>query len=314
MYRRYGWERAQWTRRKPFYEEFPSLSCLFRRAPQAGAGAGNAADSQQQHQQQQQLPAALPRNTKVNREDIVAALVRLRGGANASTGVGWQGGKGQQQQQQLLPPQGENARRRRVLLRAARKVAHCCQVAGVRTALTLAKTLGFFDFGPADERRRKEGRMRTVDMWHWLRLLSMPTDPSGGSGGGGGGGGASSFNNTRSINGGKRQAKGRRRSDDYGDCGGGGGSSNKAGGDRMVSDRLLDAEETSVILDAVECRSRVVGEEGGQAAAASALAAATEALEAGFFVSVPALWDLLVEHAPGLWDRDQEAREVEEVR
>lgn len=269
MYRRYGREGARWTRRKPFYEKFPSLSCLFRSPPQAGDWGGHEAGRPQQ--QQQQLLAALPRNTMVSREDVVAALVRLRGNANANAGVGRKGGRGK-----LLPACGANVRRRRILLRAVRKVAHCCQVAGVRTAPQLAKTLRFFDFSPADDDRYKVGRMRMVDMWHWLRLLSVPTDPSGGDRRPVE---VSSFNKNRTA---------------------------------MASSRLLNAKETSLILDAVECRP-VVGEEFGQDSVCS-LPTKRETLGAGFFVSVPALWDLLVKYFPGLWDKGLDSTEGDEVR
>ncbi|CAM9775677.1 unnamed protein product, partial [Pylaiella littoralis] len=117
-------------------------------------------------------------------------------------------GKGGGKRKLLLPAYGENVRRRRVLLRAVQKVACCCHAAGVRTAPTLAKTLKFFDFGSAEDGRYKAGRMRTVDVWHWLRLLTAPTDPS-------------SFKGKRSTDGGKQQAegaKGRRRGADLGDC------------------------------------------------------------------------------------------------
>ncbi|CAB1100424.1 unnamed protein product [Ectocarpus sp. CCAP 1310/34] len=293
LYRRYGWERHRWSRRKPFHEEFPSLSCLFRRTTRAeGDGAGL---------QQQQRNPALPRDTKVNRGDIVTALVRLRGGSSGDA-VGGNRGRGQ-----LLPAYGPNIQRRRVLLKAVRKVANCCQTAGVRTAPALLATLAHFDFGPVDEARRKAGRMRAVDLWHWLRLLSAPTDDPGGSFMGG------SFNDnanrTKGVHGQRRKKDvlcGRNKSIyGFGDCGGGRGGAHKTV-DEMVSGRLLDAEETALLLDALELRTRV--QEARDAPA-------TGATEDGPLVSVPAFWDLLVEHVPGLWDRElQERLEAEEVR
>lgn len=327
LYRRYGWERDRWSRRKPFHEEYPSLSCLFRRAPraragtEAGAGAGAGAEddvhTQQQEQEQGQLPAR-HRSTKVSHEDIVVALLRLRGDSSSSTAANGKRGRGQ-----LLPAHGANVRRRRVLLRAVRKVARCCQAAGVRTPPAFAATLAFFDFGPVHDSRQKAGRMRMVDLWHWLRLLSAPTDLGVGAGCGAAGGIGASISINRNMHEGQRRKKGAighhrnhnnndSRRDSFEDQGRGGYQA----GDGMVSGRLLDSEETSLLLDAVECRP-VVGEFGentASALAASALAAATEAGN-GFYVSVPAFWDLLVEHVPGLWDRDLQARlEAAEVR
>lgn len=206
----------------------------------------------------------------------------------------------------LLPAHGPNVQRRRVLLRAVRKVAHCCQTAGVRTAPALLATLAYFDFGPVDEARRKAGRMRAVDLWHWLRLLSAPTDDPGGSVVGG------SFNNnanrTKGVHGQRRKKDllcGRNKSIyGFGDGGGGRGGAHKTA-DEMVSGRLLDAKETALLLDALELRTRVPE---------SRDAPATGATEDGPLVSVPAFWDLLVEHVPGLWDRElQERLEAEEV-
>ncbi|CBN75021.1 hypothetical protein Esi_0064_0075 [Ectocarpus siliculosus] len=294
LYRRYGWERHRWSRRKPFHEEFPSLSCLFRRTPRAeGGGAGL---------QQQQRNPALPRDTKVNRGDIVTALVRLRGSSSGGA-VGGNRGRGQ-----LLPAHGPNVQRRRVLLRAVRKVAHCCQTAGVRTAPALLATLAYFDFGPVDEARRKAGRMRAVDLWHWLRLLSAPAEDSGGSVVGGSCN--NNANRTKGVHGQRRKKDvlcGRNKSI-YGFGGGGGGGRGGAHKtvDEMVSGRLLDAEETALLLDALELRTRV--QEARDAPA-------TGATEDGPIVSVPAFWDLLVEHVPGLWDRElQERLEAEEAR
>ncbi|CAM9393474.1 unnamed protein product [Ectocarpus sp. 13 AM-2016] len=292
LYRRNGWERHRWSRRKPFHEEFPSLSCLFRRTPRAEEDGADL--------QQQQRNPALPRDTKVNREDIVTALVRLRGG---SSGGAVDGNRGRGK---LLPAHGPNVQRRRVLLRAVRKVAHCCQTAGVRTAPALLATLAYFDFGPVDEARRKAGRMRAVDLWHWLRLLSAPTDDPGGSAVG------RSFNNnanrTKGVHGQRRKNDvlcGRNKSIcGFGEGGGGRGGAHKTV-DEMVSGRLLDAEETALLLDALELRTRV--QEARDAPA-------TGATEDGPLVSVPAFWDLLVEHVPGLWDRKlQESLEAEEV-
>ncbi|CAM9683574.1 unnamed protein product [Ectocarpus fasciculatus] len=292
LYRRYGWERHRWSRRKPFHEEFPSLSCLFRRTPRSGGdGAGL------QHQQRN---PALPRDTKVNRADIVTALVRLRGDSGGGA-VDGNRGRGQ-----LLPAHGPNVQRRRVLLRAVRKVAQCCQTADVRTAPALLATLAYFDFGPVDEARRKAGRMRAVDLWHWLRLLSAPTDDPGGSVVGG------SCNNianrTKGVHGQRRKKDvlcGRNKSIyGFGDGSGGGGGAYKTV-DEMVSGRLLDAEETAQLLDAVELRTRA--QEARDAPAAGAT-------EDSPLVSVPAFWDLLVEHVPGLWDRElQERLEAGEV-
>lgn len=251
---------------------------------------------QQEQEEGEQLPA-VHRSIKVDREDIVAALLRLRGdpgdGTAAVATAGGKRGRGQ-----LLPAKGANVRRRRILLRAVRKVARCCQAAGVRTAPALAATLAFFDFGPADESRQKAGRMRTVDLWHWLRLLSAPT----GSGGAGAG-----SNHGNIHEGGQRRSKGvashdrNNRRDSFGTR----GSAAYQASDRMVSERLLDGEETSLLLDAVECRPVVgAGEE-----------VKTSEADIGFYVSVSALWDLLLEHVPGLWDRDLQARlEAAEVR
>lgn len=248
-------------------------------------------------QQQNPLPA-LHRSTKVSREDIVAALLRLRGDSSAGAAADGARGRGR-----LLPAHGTNVRRRRVLLRAVRKVALCCQAAGVRTAPALAATLDFFDFGPVDESRREAGRMRTVDLWHWLRLLSAPVDADGR----GGVGASLGSSNNRAIHGGHKGGNRRDRGGYYG--GGGGGQA----GDGMVSGRLLDSEETSLLLDAVECRP-AVGEV-GEGVAASPMAPAKDAAESEFFVSIPAFWELLVKHVPGLWDRDLQARlEAEEVR
>ena len=265
-----------------------------------------------QQQQQHPLPA-LHRSTKVNREDIVTALLRLRGDSN--TGEAAAAADGTRGRGQLLPAHGASVRRRRVLLRAVRKVALCCQAAGVRTAPALVATLDLFDFGPADESRREAGRMRTVDLWHWLRLLSGPVDPDGGLGGVR----RSHGSNSKSIHRGQRHLSmsGPRynecnRRDNCGYYRGGGGGGSQAG-DGVVSGRLLDSEETSLLLDAVECRP-VVGDV-GEAVAASSTAPALEAAESGFFVSIPAFWELLVKHVPGLWDRDLQARlEAEEVR
>ena len=327
MYRRYGWERDRWTRRKPFHEEYPSLSCLFRRGPRgagAGAGAEDGVDPQQRQQQQgQQGQEHLParhRSIKVNREDVVAALLRLRGDLGTSTAAGKRG------RGDLLPAHGANVRRRRVLRRAVRKVARCCQAAGVRTAPALAATLAFFDFGPADETRRKAGRMRAVDLWHWLRLLSVPAESGGGRGAGSGGVGSSlGSSHHGDVHEGQRRAKGvigrhrRYNGDNNGnnnnnnnhrpDSFGSRGRAGCQGGDGMVSGRLLDSEETSVLLDAVECRAAVgaVGE--------VAKSAPTPAAPGADFVSVSAFWNLLLEHVPELWDRELQARlEAAEVR
>lgn len=237
----------------------------------------------------------------------MVALLRLRGDSGTSTAAA--NGKCVGKKRQLLPAHGANVRRRRVLLRAVRKVARCCQAAGVRTAPALAATLAFFDFGPADESRRTAGRMRTVDLWHWLRLLSAPTDSGGGGGGGAGSGTGAGFSNHTNIHEGQRRTKGaighhRNRSSRRGSIG-------YLAGDGMVSGRLLDSEETSLLLDAVECRP-VVGEVGESTVSAMA---ATPAADGGFYVSVPAFWNLLLEHVPGLWDRDLQARlEAAEVR
>lgn len=226
------------------------------------------------------------------------ALKRLRGDSDDGATLGSKRGVGQ-----LLPANGANVRRRRVLLKAVRKVAKCCQAAGVRTAPALSATLAFFDFGPVDESRSKAGLMRTVDLWHWLRMLSVPRDQGCDGGGGGDGGSVNSNISVRR----QRQATGVVRHRKYNSnrghgLGAGGGGNTVDGG--MVSERLLDSEETSLLLDVVECQPAV--EDVGDAAAA--LAAATEAMEDGFFVSVPALWSLLIEHVPGLWDRDLQAK------
>ncbi|CAM9135180.1 unnamed protein product, partial [Hapterophycus canaliculatus] len=311
LYRRYGWERARWARRKPFHEEFPSLSCLFRRAPSTSVTIEAEAMDLQQHRHQERLPA-LSRSTKICRQDIVVALKRLRGDSDNGVTVGNKHGTGQ-----LLPANGANARRRRVLLRAVRKVARCCQAAGVRTAPALAATLAFFDFGPADRGRSKAGLMRTVDLWHWLRMLSVPKDPGsgcaggGGGGGGGGGKGAASFNDECNKSNGsvRRQraasfARYRKNNSNNGrGLGDGVGGGDKVDGG-MVSGRLLDSEETSLLLDAVERRPAV----GAAGNSATALAATPGVTENGFFVSVPEFWNLLVEHVPGLWDWDLQAK------
>lgn len=297
---------------------YPSLSCLFRRAPRAGAGAGagaaaaaaaeveNDVDPQQQRQEQERLPVR-HRSITVNREDVVVALLRLRGDSGtAGAAAHRKRGRGQ-----LLPAHGADVRRRRVLLRAVRKVARCCQVAGVRTAPTLAATLACFDFGPADESRQKAGCMRTVDLWHWLRLLSAPIDPVGGEVGSGM---RASFSDHRSIHDGQRRTKGaighHRNTNNRRESFGTRGGVRHRAGDGMVSGRLLDSEETSLLLDTVECRS-VVGEAGEVTTSVMVAAAAGS----GFYVSVTAFWDLLLEHSPGLWDRELEARlEAAEVR
>lgn len=259
---------------------------------------------QQQHRYQQRRLAALPRSTRVSRDDVVAALKRLRGDSDSTATVG---GRKRGMGHQLLPANGANVRRRRVLVRAVRKVARCCQVAGVRTAAALAATLALFDLGPADQGRRKAGLMRTVDLWHWLRMLSVPTDTSCGCCCGGQEG--VSFTKDHSNNNGglhrQRQATGetgQRKNNCKRGHGLGSGGSKIHGG--MVSGRLLDSEETSLLLDAVECRPAV----GAVGNAGAALAAATQAMEDGFFVSVSAFWSLLVEHVPGLWDRDLQSR------
>lgn len=208
---------------------------------------------------------------------------------------------------QLLPAHGPNVQRRRVLLRVVRKVAHCCQTAGVRTAPALLATLAYFDFGPVDEARHKAGRMRAVDMWHWLRLLSAPTDDPGGSVLRGGCN--SNANRTKGVHGQRRKKDGscgpNKSIYGFGDGGGGGGGGAHRTIDEMVSGRLLDAEETAILLDALELRTRI--QEARDVPAAGAT-------EDGPFVSVPAFWDLLVEHVPGLWDRElQERLEAEEV-
>ena len=258
-YRRYMWERAQWIKRRPFHEEYPSLSCLFSTAQ------GPEADVQQQL-----TTAGSNANTHeapqmVSREDVVAALGLLRGDSNAGRGG-------------ILPAKGANGRRQQMFVKAVRKIAHCCQDAGVMTRPAFHATLVRFDFWPAGKARRNADRMRTIDVWHWLRLLTVPPYS------GGGRGRASADHGRRPEEGGRRNKKGYR----VGDGGGG------ATGDEMVGARLLSREETSLVIEALEYRSSL-----GENARTG-----TD----GVFISVNTFWDVMTTYAPGVVDWEEQKR------
>lgn len=262
------WERAQWTKKRPFHEEYPSLSCLF------GPAQGAEADVQQRNQTGSSNSNKNDTPQLVSREDMVAALGLLRGDSN--------GGRGG-----ILPAKGANGRHQQMFVKAIRKIAHCCQDAGVMTRPAFHATLVRFDFWPAGKARRNADRMRTIDVWHWLRLLTVPPyyGGGGGSGSGGGGGGrrilsaeVSPVYGRRPEEGGRRNKKGYR----IGDGGGG------AAGDEMVGARLLSREETSLVIEALEYRSSL-----GENARAG-----TD----GVFISVNTFWTIMATHAPGVVD------------
>lgn len=272
------WERAQWTKKRPFHEEYPSLSCLFSTAQGSEGGV------------QQKLTAvghnesANDTRQLVSREDVVAALGLLRGDSNAGRGG-------------ILPAKGANGRRQQMFVKAIRKIAHCCQDAGVMTRPAFHATLVRFDFWPAGKARRNADRMRTIDVWHWLRLLTVSPYSGGGGGGRGGDGGGGGGARGRAGAGvspihGRRpeEASGRnKKGDRFGDGGGGG-----ATGDEMVGARLLSREETSLVIEALEYRSSL-----GENARTG-----TD----GVFISVNTFWKIMTMHAPGVVDWEAQQR------
>lgn len=204
----------------------------------------------------------------------MTALKRLRGDSNARS-LG-----GIPSRCDLVGSCDANGRREALCKKAFRKIAFCCQEAGVRTLPAFTATLSRFDFEPTHRRRCYMGSMRRIDLWHWLRLLSLPSAPNVVEGPGVKVSNLSK-NEWRTNQG---RGSGEGRNEDIG--------IDRSPHIRMMSGRLLNEEETSLVLEAVSYQPGVKGD--------------AESEASGPFVSVPVFWKLLLMHTPGLWDREEE--------
>lgn len=254
-YRRY--KRARYSWRRPFHEEFPTLTSLFCREGEDGS----------QHISEHDPPL-------VSREDAVTALMRLRGDADVCASrwklPGW--GCREKGCVECDDDLGglchsacsqHNYRREPLLARALAKIARCCIEVNVKSESTLRAALVAFDFSPADEVRKGAGCIRAVDARQWMWMMKMPRlarkSPA--------------LDLEEAL---------------YPGYGGGqstqlalsGGSKGRDTLVRRKNRRLLDAEEMSVVLTAA-AYCPLLGEE--------AIA------RRGLFVSISTLWGLLKE-------------------
>lgn len=290
---------------KPFHEEFPSLASLFNRNhPKCGRPSCLLSNSNE----------SLPTSTinGVSRDDVIAALQRLRGDG-ITPGPKRPVARGFQRDGRCRICNSVVCQER-CLTEALVKVGHCCAEAGVRSGLALAETLALFDFDdrPLDGKyveddeiqhgRHAGGVMRAIDMRYWLRLMKNDNSHDAAAA-------ARKTGANIDEREGKRQRKHLR---DIGVARGGcccydrASDTTKSVGVKAPGNReskqLLDKQETALILEAVSCRPLVREVEGG-------LRREANADSATHFVSVPALWDLLCKHNSTLREGDAQYKD-----
>lgn len=179
----------------------------------------------------------------------------------------------------------------------------------MRTAPAIAETLSLFDLDPTQESGRNDAdRMRRVDLWHWLRLLRLPRGLR--EKGGHGAVGATTSTKSKMHNYQRyRGGSGYRRDrlvggvGDISRC----DDESRLLGDSSVSRRLLDGEETSIVLDASEYSPFSLSEGDGDDEKRHGEGGRRADLPTGPFVSVSAFWNLLISHVPDLLDETAQA-------
>lgn len=272
----------------------------------------------------------------VSRDDVIAALKRLRGDSYRKQRRGLSRGA----RQRSRPFRDDE----RCLTKALVKIGLSCGAAGVRSGPALAATLAPFDFGPTtvqsndeqDEARSIRGEkgagiMRAVDMRQWLWLMTSPmmtaqkTDiccsSSAVTDRGNSALASLDHRNTTPVQ--QREYFSLENSSDA--CGsdleqgGGSGTGGCRTRDYSKANRLLSRKEIGLVLQAVAYRRLAEGAvtaEGGGGSTAAAVATSTN--DTDFCVSVPALWELLCTHntvsreADERWTEESKAAEMEE--
>lgn len=247
----------------------------------------------------------------VSRDDVIAALQRLRGDRITSRRK-QPVAHGFQRNPHCRIHNGAIWRERR-LADALVKVGRCCAEAGVRTSPAFAETLALFDFYacPLDGKYRESddvqyarnagGLMRAIDMRYWLLLLKRDNFQNSATTA------AAAAAEKRGSNIDDREGKGKRKYLQNIDIARSGCCCNrtvsrtKSIGTKTISYReikpLLNKQEARLIFEAVaHCpfASEVEGTMREEANIESATG----------FVSVPALWELLCNHNSTLREGD----------